>query len=111
MVGVYNDGSDGTTVHNIYDTDEFRELAEKAYEWNQKGYFIADANTITETRQTLLKTGNVFGYIGGIHPGTKTQEMTNAGIIITESNIESLNTPMQIFRILSAMELKEKITR
>ena len=83
MVGVYNEGSDGTTVHNIYDTDEFRELAEKAYEWNQKGYFIADANTITETRQTLLKTGNVFGYIGGIHPGTKTQEMTNAGINIT----------------------------
>lgn len=83
MVGVYNDGSDGTTVHNIYDTDEFRELAEKAYEWNQKGYFIADANTITETRQTFLKTGDAFGYIGMIHPGTKTQEMTNAGINIT----------------------------
>lgn len=83
MVGVYNDGSDGTTVHNIYDTDEFRELAAKAYEWNQKGYFIADANTITETRQTFLKTGDAFGYIGMIHPGTKTQEMTNAGINIT----------------------------
>lgn len=83
MVGVYNDGSDGTTVHNIYDTDEFRELAAKAYEWNQKGYFIADANTITETRQTFLKTGDAFGYIGMIHPGTKKQEMTNAGINIT----------------------------
>lgn len=83
MVGVYNDGSDGTTVHNIYDTDEFRELAAKAYEWNQKGYFIADANTITETRQTFLKTGDAFGYIGMIHPGTKIQEMTNAGINIT----------------------------
>ncbi|MCC8103752.1 MAG: extracellular solute-binding protein [Clostridiales bacterium] len=82
-VGVYMDGSNDLTVVNEFDTDEFMAMAELAYDWNQKGYFIADANTITETRQTLLKTGTVFGYIGTIHPGTLTQETTNAGIDIT----------------------------
>ena len=83
MVGVYNDGRDGLTAHNIYSTDEFMQTAQKAYEWNQNGWFIADSNTITETRQTFIKAGTAFGYIGLVHPGTMTQEMTNTGMDIT----------------------------
>lgn len=82
-VGVYNDGRDGLTAHNIYDTDDFMKVAEKAYEWNQNGWFIADSNTITEARQTFLKAKTAFGYLGLVHPGTLTQETTNAGIGIT----------------------------
>ncbi|MBD5394949.1 MAG: ABC transporter substrate-binding protein [Lachnospiraceae bacterium] len=79
MVGIYTDGRDGLTAHNIYATDEFKEAAERAYAWNQKGYFIADSTTITDTRQTFLRAGSCFGYIGIVHPGTKTQESINAG--------------------------------
>lgn len=87
MVGVYADGRDGLTAHNIYGTDEFMNLAKVAYDWNQKGYFIADPTTITETRQSFLKNGSAFGYIGLIHPGTKTQETMNAGVDVTTINI------------------------
>ncbi|MFV0465587.1 MAG: ABC transporter substrate-binding protein [Lachnospiraceae bacterium] len=87
MAGVYNDGRDGLTVHNIYDTEEFLEVAKKAYEWNQNNWFIADSNTITEARQTFLKAKTAFGYIGLVHPGTLTQETTNAGIDITTISI------------------------
>lgn len=87
MVGVYADGSQGLTAYNIYATDEFMDVANMAYDWNQKGYFIADSTTITDTRQTFLKAGSCFGYIGTIHPGTKTQESINAGCDVTTIQI------------------------
>ena len=75
--------SDGSEVLNMYDTPEFMELAQRAYDWNQKGYFMADATTVTDTRQDLLAAGNTFGYIGQIHPGTATQELKNSGVEVT----------------------------
>lgn len=81
-VGTVVDG-DGSEVLNIYDTDEFMELARLAYDWNQKGYFMSDATTVTDTRQDLLAAGNTFGYIGQIHPGTATQELKNSGVEVT----------------------------
>lgn len=81
-IAVRVDG-DGTEVLNYYDTPEFMELAQKAYDWNQKGYFMPDATTVTDTRQALLSAGNLFGYIGPIHPGTATQELKNSGVEVT----------------------------
>ena len=81
-VGVRVDG-DGTEVVSLYASSEFKELAQLAYDWNQKGYFMADATTITDTRQDLLAAGNTFGYIGQIHPGTATQELKNSGVAVT----------------------------
>lgn len=81
-IGVRMDG-DGTEVLNMYDTPEFMELAKLAYDWNKKGYFMADATTVTDTRQDLLAAGNTFGYIGQIHPGTATQELKNSGVPVT----------------------------
>lgn len=81
-VGVYANG-DGSEVLNIYNTPEFLKLAEVAYDWNKKGYFMSDATTVTDTRQDLLAAGNTFGYIGIIHPGTATQELKNAGVPVT----------------------------
>lgn len=76
-------GEDGEEVLNLYDTPEFMELANLAYDWNQKGYFMSDATTVTDTRQDLLAAGNTFGYIGQIHPGTATQELKNSGVPVT----------------------------
>ncbi len=83
MVGVYIDGRDGLTVHNIYDTDEFREVAQMAYDWNQKGYFIADPNALSDTRQSFLRAGTAFGFIGSVHPGVQSGETNSTGIDIT----------------------------
>lgn len=87
MAGVYADGSKGLTAYNIYASDEFMDVARMAYDWNQKGYYIADSTTVTDTRQTFLRAGSCFGYIGPIHPGTKTQESINAGCDVTTIQI------------------------
>ena len=35
-VDIDDDASDGITVINTYDTEKYKEMAEKAYDWNQK---------------------------------------------------------------------------
>lgn len=93
-VGVYVEG-DPLNVVNMYATPEYMdEVAKRVYDWNQKGYVIADASTIPEVRQELLAAGNSFAFCGGIHPGTKTQEAKNAGVDVTTMPIDRpvLNT-------------------
>lgn len=75
--------SETVAAVNQYATDEFMEMAKLAYDWNQKGYFVSDATTLTNTRQEMLAAGNTFGYIGQIHPGTATQELKNSGVAVT----------------------------
>lgn len=89
-IGVKADSAGGEIqVVNLYATDEYKALAERAYDWNQKGYFIADATTVTDTRQSLLSAGNAFGYIGQIHPGTATQEIKNSGVDVTTIDVSN----------------------
>lgn len=78
-VDMSDDPSDGVTVINVYDTDKYRELAQKAYDWNKKGYFMPDATTNTTNRQDLFRADLAFSYYGNQHPGTATQESMNSG--------------------------------
>lgn len=79
-VGAYINDTDGqVNIINTYDTKEYLELAEKAYEWNEKGYFMPDSTTTTAVRQDLIRSDKGFGYIGNVHPGTVTQETMNSG--------------------------------
>lgn len=92
-VGVYVSDSDGTVeVINTYNTPEYLETAKKAYEWNEKGYFIADSTTRSDTRQDYFKAGSGFGYIGRCHPGTATNETLNAGMDMTVIPITDVMT-------------------
>ena len=58
---------------------KYKEMAEKAYDWNQKGYFMPDSTTNTTTRQDLFRANTAFSYYGSQHPGTATQETMNSG--------------------------------
>ena len=81
-IGIYVNDND-MQVQNIYASPEFMKMAQMAYDWNNKGLFMPDATTVTDTRQEMLAAGNVFGYIGQIHPGTATQELKNSGVAVT----------------------------
>lgn len=73
-------GGDGSKVVNLYATDKFREICEMAYDWNQRGYFMADATTNADARNSLVAAGNTFGYIvGTMYPGFLSQETTSCG--------------------------------
>lgn len=57
-----NRSFDDLTVNNLYETDEYREYAERMYDWANKGYISSDASTNTESRNDLLVSGNYLGY-------------------------------------------------
>lgn len=82
-VGIRVDGSDPDTIVDLFETDDYMDIAKLAYDWNQKGYFIPDATTNTTTRQDYLRAGTVFGYIGGTAPQVATQEYVNSGVNVT----------------------------
>lgn len=49
-LGVLENVFDGsTTVVNLYETDAYRELCERMYQWNQEGLVMADATTSNES--------------------------------------------------------------
>lgn len=61
---------DGTLeAVNMYATDEYREMAEQAYEWQQKGYIVPDVNTTEAWGDFSVDEGNVFGYLASVKPG------------------------------------------
>ncbi|MDO4285090.1 MAG: ABC transporter substrate-binding protein [Eubacteriales bacterium] len=71
---------DNSTVVNIYDTPEFRDLANLTRSWYQAGYFSADAATTTATTAELLMSGNCFGTFCGLgNPNIAQQYTTNYG--------------------------------
>lgn len=75
-------------VENLYASEEYRELCMRAHDWNQKGYFLKDAATNTETRQNYISAGNTFGYIvGTIYPGFASQETNSCGTEIIAKEI------------------------
>ncbi len=57
------DGSQSTTVVNLFATDEFREFAERMYRWNQMGFFSSDAAIATDDFQVMVQAGNYLGSV------------------------------------------------
>lgn len=56
-LGVLENCSDSsTTVVNMYETDSYRELCERMYQWNQEGLLMPDATTTTTATKDLIGT-------------------------------------------------------
>ncbi|HWT74817.1 MAG TPA: ABC transporter substrate-binding protein, partial [Mobilitalea sp.] len=106
--------STDTKAVNIYATDEYKEICERAYDWNQKGYFLPDAATNTETRNSLISAGNAFGYIvGSMSPGFITQETNSngtemVGTYIGDSTLTTSNVSFAQWTVPTACENPEK---
>lgn len=78
-VGTLIDSNGDGKIISIYETDEYMELAQKAYDWNKSGYFMPDSTTSEALRQDLIRADSAFSFYGRVHPGTVTQETTNSG--------------------------------
>jgi putative aldouronate transport system substrate-binding protein len=63
------------TLHNLYETDEYKQYARKMYDWAQKGYIAPDAAVTTDFSDTLMHSGNYLGRMywyqpKAVHPDT-----------------------------------------
>ncbi len=53
-------------VENLFATAEYKEFANRMYEWNKKGYFNPDVATITDDITSLMASGIYFGSFGTV---------------------------------------------
>lgn len=67
-LGVLPDMAQDTTVVNLYETDQYKDLVTTMYNWMQEGLIQSDAVNTTETASTLLEAGTAFGYFTNLKP-------------------------------------------
>ncbi len=67
-LGVLPDMAQDTTVVNLYETDQYKDLVTTMYNWMQEGLIQADAVNTTETASTLTEAGTAFGYFTNLKP-------------------------------------------
>lgn len=71
--GVLTDPANSLEVVDLFQTEEFRELCDTYYTWNQAGYISADALTDDTTLETQISAGTALGYPISTKPGIKRQ--------------------------------------
>ena len=67
-LGVLPDFAKDTTVVNLYETDQYKDLVTTMYNWMQEGLIQADAVNTTETGSTLMDAGTAFGTFSNLKP-------------------------------------------
>lgn len=70
----------GTTVENLYASDDYRAFTERMYDWAQKGYIMPDAASNTEGGIALIRAGAAFAdFYTGPAPDTEARISVEAG--------------------------------
>ena len=98
-LGVLADMATDTTVVNLYETDQYKDLATTMYEWMQEGLIQADAVNTTETATTLMSAGTAFGYFTNLKPG------------YDEENSSSLGYEIESVEIIPALGCTNNVSR
>ena len=86
-LGVLMNMGQDKTVENLYETDEYRDLATRMHKWMQDGLIQADAVNTTETATTLISAGTGFGYFTNLKPGYAEENSSALGIDIVVAEI------------------------
>ena len=81
-LGVLADMATEPTVVNLYETDQYKNLAKTMYSWMQQGLIQADAVNTTETASTLMSAGTAFGYFTNLKPGYAEENSSALGFEI-----------------------------
>lgn len=70
---ILTDDTEGTIV-NYFETEQFKEIMTKMYDFAQEGYISKDCATMTDARQNQVKAGTAFSYFTTLKPGVDLQD-------------------------------------
>lgn len=80
------DDKEGKVI-NYFETDEYKEIMEKMYEFAQAGYISKDCATMTDARQNQVKAGTAFSYFTTLKPGVDLQDSLDTGYEMVYSTL------------------------
>ncbi len=97
-LGVLADMATDTTVVNLYETDQYKNLVTTMYNWMQEGLIQADAVNTTETCTTLMTAGTAFGGFTNLKPGFAEENTASLGyeIGVVDNLVPGLATTSSI---------------
>jgi len=78
-------------IVNLYDTELYKDLAERFRRWYEDGIIMADALNNTESSTALVRSGKAFGAFSHMKPGYAEQQArdTNYEIVTTPAIISA----------------------
>ena len=71
------------TVVDWFETDTFKEIVQRRYDWAQMGYIMPDAATNTQNAYELMAAGKGFSYFYNTKPGIEAEWSRKVGKDIT----------------------------
>lgn len=116
MWGVLMDLENGTTIENLFETEEFYEYCRYMHKWYQNGWVSQSAATDTESYYTYIKTGQAFSFFSDFsHPLSESDQEANCGgkdltMITIGPKYQTTETAFQFtYSIPSSSEDPEKV--
>lgn len=99
--GVLENCSDpnNTTVVNWYETDAYRKIVERRYEWSQKGLIMPDAASNTEPWANMVASKKAFGRFTNVKPGIEAEMQKASGkemVVIPMTDAYTTTTRLDI---------------
>lgn len=77
---------DDPTVVNWYETDTYKDLVYRMYDWNQKGLIMPDATSNTDSSTTVIGAKG-FATFGSFKPGVMNQASAEAGTELVNAQL------------------------
>lgn len=89
---------DDTTVQNLYETDEYKEYAERMYRWAQEGYYSKDASTNTDASTVQIQSGHYLGGFAETETDSKSNYSRDNGYDMTIINLVAPYAATQMYQ-------------
>ena len=80
-VGVIGNCGQDTTVMNLYDTEDFKNLVSYTHRWYEAGLVMGDALSNQDTGPTLVQNGKAFGYLTNSGPDAPAKGLVRCNLI------------------------------
>ena len=77
--GVLLNPTESLQIEDLFSSDQYMELCERMYKWNQAGYISPDAITETSASTVQVKAGSLMAYKTATKPGILQQETNLCG--------------------------------
>ena len=97
-LGVLANHAQDTTIVNLYETDQYKDLVTTMYNWMQEGLIQSDAVNTTETASTLMEAGTAFGTFTNLKP------------YYAEENNPNLTNKIGVVEIMPALATTDRVT-
>lgn len=88
--GVLLNPTESLVIEDLFSSDQYKELCERMYKWNQNGWISPDAITETNATTVQVKSGSLMAYKTATKPGIKQQESNLCGepMIIFQTGVD-----------------------